>query len=227
MPFIVKNTTIPSILDLLFPHSCRGCGQIGASLCNCCKNNIILTHKNICPNCKEFNPLGNCPKCKNLPPSFVVENRHSIIGSLIHDYKYNSNRSLAKPLAEILNSTLPIIDGLVTVVPLPTINQHVHKRGFDHTLKIAKFLSKLHKNFQTERVILRASNSVQVGANRSTRIKQAESAYILNPKITINPTKTYLLFDDVWTTGASMKNAVKILQKAGTKKIIIAILALS
>ena len=42
MPNIVKNTTLPSLLDILAPHSCRGCGRIGNVLCNRCKNNIIL-----------------------------------------------------------------------------------------------------------------------------------------------------------------------------------------
>ena len=37
----------------------------------------------------------------------------------------------------------------------------------------------------------------------------------------------YLLVDDVWTTGASMKAAVKKLQEAGARKIIVGLLALS
>lgn len=225
---IVKNTTFPSLLDLLAPHSCRGCECTGEVLCDCCKNNIILNHKNYCPNCKRLNPTGKCQKCHSLPPSFIVGERNSILGDLIHNYKYNSTRALAKPLAELLDQTLPSIDGEVSVVPLPTITPHIRSRGFDHTYRIAKSLTRLRgKNYIIESILIRVKNTVQVGSDQKTRLKQASEAYKINEKLKIDPATTYLLLDDVWTTGASMKSAIKKLQQAGAKKIIVAILALS
>jgi predicted amidophosphoribosyltransferase len=38
---------------------------------------------------------------------------------------------------------------------------------------------------------------------------------------------TYILFDDIWTTGASMKTAIKKLRQAGAIKIIVILLAIS
>ena len=37
----MKNTIISWILDLLCPHTCLVCGEIGGVLCECCKNNIL------------------------------------------------------------------------------------------------------------------------------------------------------------------------------------------
>ena len=226
MSNIVKKTTFPSLLDLLAPHSCRGCGRIGKALCDRCKNNIILDHSNFCPNCKKPNPIGKCQKCKSLPPIFIINNRNNLIGKLIHDYKYNSVRSLAAPLAEILHHTLPTIDGPIAIVPLPTINSHIRKRGLDHTYLIAKHLAKLH-HCSIQKLLLRAKNTVQVGSSRKDRLTQALSAYQINSKVKVDPDATYILFDDVWTTGASMKAAIKKLQQAGVCKIIVAILAVS
>ena len=226
MTNIVKNTTFPSFLDLLAPHSCRGCGRIGSILCDRCKNNIILDHSNFCPNCKKPNPTGKCQKCKSLPPVFVINNRNNLIGSLVHDYKYNSVRSLAAPLAEILHHTLPTIDGPVAIIPLPTINRHIRQRGLDHTYLITKHLAKL-RHYSVQKLLLRAKNTVQVGSNRQDRLAQASSAYQINPKIKVSPDTTYILFDDVWTTGASMKAAIKKFRQAGVHKIIVAILAVS
>ncbi|MBR0430845.1 ComF family protein [Candidatus Saccharibacteria bacterium] len=227
MNFIVKNTTFPNPLALLAPHSCRGCGRIGEPLCNCCKNYIILNHENYCPNCKNLNPTGKCPNCQNLPPIFVADQRSTLIGTLIHDYKYHSVRALSKSLAEILNHILPLIDGPVKIVPLPTINQHIHIRGFDHTYLIAKSLVKMRPNWQLENLLLRSNNSVQVGSDAKTRLTQAKNAYALNPKISLNQSATYLLLDDVWTTGASMQSAYQKLTQAGLSKIIITVLAVS
>ena len=162
---IVKNTTIFSPFDLLAPHSCRCCGKLGDVLCERCKKYLSFEHKNYCPNCKTLNPTGKCQNCKNLPPIFVVGERSSLIGNLIHDYKYNSTRALKKPLAELLDETLPFIDGKVSLVPLPTINRHIRERGLDHTYKITKELAKLRgKNYKVERLLLRSNHAVQVGA---------------------------------------------------------------
>ena len=134
---------MPSLFDLLAPHSCRGCGRTGSPLCECCKKYIINQHQNFCPNCKTKNSHGFCSKCKNLPPIFVVDHRNNLIGSLIEDYKFYSNRALSRPLAEIIHQTLPEINGKVIIVPLPTNTKHIRERGLDHTLLIAKRLAKL------------------------------------------------------------------------------------
>ncbi len=228
MSFIVNNTTLPSLLDLLAPHSCRGCDAIGEALCHRCKNNIILESTNFCPNCKAINPTGNCPKCKSTPPTFVIGNRTDLIGRLIYDFKFNSTRALARPLAELLHATLPAIDGSVVIVPLPTIHRHIRTRGLDHTYLIAKHLARIRgSSYQVSRLLTRASNTVQVGASRKSRLAQATSAYAIRPGATLDPNITYILFDDIWTTGASIKAATKLLQKAGAHKIIISLLAVS
>ena len=215
MPNIVKNTTLPSLLDLLVPHSCRGCGHIGNILCDRCKNNIILENSSV-----EF----KIPK--SFPPIFIVGQRIGLLNNLIQDLKYHSTRAIAKTLAIILHQTLPYFESPVTIVPLPTISKHIHSRGLDHTVLISKHLAKI-RHYKVKKILVRDQNTVQVGADRQTRIKQAAKAYSINSTIKIDPDTTYILFDDVWTTGASMKAAVKKLRQAGAKKIIVAILAVS
>ncbi|MBR2767237.1 ComF family protein [Candidatus Saccharibacteria bacterium] len=228
MPIIVKNTTFPGLLDLLAPHSCRGCGRIGSVLCDCCKNNIIKTHVDICPKCKAKKTKAKCSNCPNLPSTYIVGERSGPLGNLIHNLKYQSVRAAAKPLAELLDATLPAIKDKVVIVPLPTITKHIRTRGLDHTYLIAKNLAKLRgKNYQVKPILLRNQNTVQVGTDQKTRLKQADSAYKINPRIIIDKNTTYLLLDDVWTTGASLRASEKKLREAGAKKIKLAVLALS
>ncbi len=226
MSFIVKNTTLPNILDLLVPHSCRGCGHLGKVLCERCKNNIISKHINFCPKCKSKTIHGACKKCKSLPPIFVVGQRSSLLGKLIHDFKYDSVRALAQPLAEIMNEILPQTTNETLIIPLPTISRHVRERGLDHTYLIAKELAKI-RHYKVQRILIRNKNTVQVGTDRKTRLSQAKSAYMISPKIRINKNATYILLDDVWTTGASMESAIKKLRGSGVNQIIIALLAVS
>ena len=227
MSTIVKNTTIISLLDLLAPHSCRGCSRIGDPLCDCCKNYIISQYHNLCPICHTSNFNGKCQKCQKLPPIFIAGNRSDLIGKLIHDFKFNSVRALARPLAEVLNAIIPSINTSSAIVPLPTISKHIRERGFNHTYLIAKQFAKLRSDCQLQDFLARNHNAVQVGSSRTDRLAQASSAYTLTKNVKINPNITYILFDDVWTTGASLQSAYTILKKAGAKNIIIAVLALS
>ena len=215
MSFIVKNTTLPGLLDLLAPHSCRGCGRIGTPLCNRCKNYIISEHF-------AFQP--DFPK--SLPSTFVVASRDGLVGTLIHDFKYNSVRALARPLAELLDQTLPTFNTPVIIVPLPTISRHIRERGLDHTYLIAKHLARL-RHYQVQKLLVRAKNTTQVGADRKNRVAQAANAYAIRPHAQIDPEATYLLLDDVFTTGATIKAAISQLQKHHPRKIAVALLATS
>ena len=226
MSNIVKNTTLVSILDLLAPHSCRGCGRVGTVLCDHCKNYIIKTHTNICPVCKDTTDCGKCTKCQNLPPFYIVGERSDLLDAIIHGYKYNSIRAFSKPLAEIIDAITPQFQENTVIIPLPTVSYHIRNRGFDHTLLLAKKLARLRK-INVQKMLIRANNTTQVGSSRSKRLIQAKTAYKLNPKLKINQNTTYVLLDDVWTTGASMMSAYNILLEAGAKRIAIIILALS
>lgn len=230
MPKNVKITTPLSLLDLIAPHSCKNCGRVGSVLCDRCKNYILLSHKNVCPKCKNERPSPDssiCPDCPDLPPIYTIAPRDSLLGSLIHDYKYYSIRALARPLAEMLDTVLPAnLPKDSILVPLPTASHHIRSRGLDHTLLVSKQLSKL-RHISTQKLLLRAKNTVQVGTDRSTRLSQASSAYQLNPKAVVSPDTTYILLDDIWTTGASVTAAKTLLESAGAKNIIIALLAYS
>ena len=227
MQNIVKNTTNIGLLDLLAPHSCRGCGLIGSPLCDRCKKYILSSHHDFCPNCKKSKISDDCLNCPNLPPTYIGGERSGLLGDIIHEYKYNSIRALSKPLAEIMYQALPISlhNQQSRIVPLPTIGKHIRSRGFDHILSISKHLSKL-TGIPIAKILQRAKDTVQVGTNQKTRQSQASKAYraTIEP---LDPHITYILFDDVWTTGASMQACTKILRQAGAKHIVIAILSVS
>ena len=224
----VNNTTLPNFLDLVAPYSCRGCQKIGKILCERCKNDIITHCQNLCPFCKKPATKCVCQNRLSLPPTFIFSRRSSTIGALVYDLKYRSARSAAKPLAEILSRTIPSSYQNLIVIPLPTIARHIRERGLDHTAIIARqFVGQYKQGSRVSRLLLRTNRATQVGSSRSQRLKQAQTAYIINPKIKISPQATYLLLDDVWTTGASMLSATKILLDGGAKNLILTTLALS
>jgi len=105
------------------------------------------------------------------------------------------------------------------LAPLPTIARHVRERGFDHVGLIAKKMK-----MPVARVLVRNKNTVQVGASREARKRQAGEAY---RALEVDPDEKYLLLDDVWTTGSSMMAAMQKMREAGAKKIGIVVIARS
>ena len=223
MGFIVKNTTKCGVLDLVCPYRCRGCNELGTILCECCKNDIIQGSTNHCPKCGKV-IFNKCEECKFLPFSatFVIGYRDELIGALAEEYKFFGVRKLAKVLADVVDEILPDFAMDVSIVPLPTIRKHVRERGVDHTLKIAEILAKKRK-WKVEPLIVRKKNTVQLGANEEKRKKQAKEAFSFQGKI--DERKTYVVFDDIWTTGSSMIQVGRILEKNGAKKIVAVVIA--
>lgn len=226
MPFAVKITTFSGLLDLLCPHYCRGCGRLGRVLCECCKVYNVLKLANHCPVCGR--EIGrNCKDCQ-LPfeATFMGGWRDSVMGELVEEYKYQSVREMGSVLAEIIDEKMPVVLGEVVVVPLPTIRKHVRQRGLDHTLIVARELAR-RRGWKCEQILERRANTVQVGASASERLRQAERAYGVRPGVKLRPEVTYILYDDVWTTGASMLAAGELLREAGAEKVMAAVAAVS
>lgn len=219
MGFDVKITTFSHILDLIAPFSCRGCGRLGSLLCKCCKNYNIQTIPKICPRCRK-----NRKKCSCEVPVYVVGRREGVLMKLTEDYKYKSIRKTAEVLAELMSYAIPKdfdVNEDVIVIPLPTIARHIRERGFDHTRLLAKKLAE-YRGWKMKTPIFRINKTVQVGADEKTRKAQAGKAYKVSGKM--DSSKMYLLIDDVWTTGASMESAIRLMKKAGAYKIASAVI---
>ena len=168
---------------------------------------------------------------------FSVGFRDEIIGEMVEEYKYYSVRGLSRVLGEILEKTAirelrREVKGYknIVVIPLPTSRKHIRERGFDHTELILRKTG----GVRVLRLLIRAKDTTQVGASEKKRLAQAKEAYNLNPKYFEKEAEgefrirekyrgilggPVVLFDDIWTTGASMTEAAKILKRMGFLRI--------
>jgi ComF family protein len=212
------------LLSWISPHVCKGCGQVGDGLCDSCFFDITNENYGKCLFCGEVADGNLCHSCASRLPfkrAFVVGERRGLLKRLVGDFKYNSERGNARVIARLLDATLPILPSGCVVVPIPTIAPHIRQRGFGHTELIARHFARIRRLPYSQKLLLRADNSIQHGLKARERQRQAAKAFLVSKRQTI-PTEI-LLLDDICTTGATVTAAAKLLKKAGVKTINLAI----
>ena len=137
--------------------------------------------------------------------------------------KFYGIRRLAGPLGKLLLSLeIPECNAMV---PVPLTKKGLRERGFNQTLLVSRLLSKeLKIPLYIDMLFKRKDTPPQIGLNAKERMKNIKAAFEVNGKI--NNLKL-LLFDDVMTTGATVRECSKTLIKAGAKEVIVITLARS
>ncbi len=209
--------------NLIFPDYCCSCGKIGSIFCKGCAYDIISEPFGRCILCTKPSNSAKCVSCSTaFSRAFVVGDRSSVLHNLVAVSKFGSSRSGCFAQATLLDAVLPELPEDSIFVPIPTIQPHVRGRGFGHTERIARELSK-RRNVRYLACLQRRHNKVQVGANARERKRQADTAFATKGQL--SPKTTYILIDDVYTTGATVKAAAKVLKDSGADEVWIAITA--
>jgi len=154
--------------------------------------------------------------------AWYVGRREDVLQQLIDVYKFKQARSAYRDLAELLSQTLPDLPKDTVIVPIPTISSHIRARGYDHMLLIAKHLAR-KRGLRCQSALYRKTNTKQRQASASQRIAQAEKTF--GVRSVVKPDVPYLVLDDVYTTGATVKYASKVLLEAGAKCVWVAVIA--
>lgn len=212
------------LMSFIAPHYCSGCGLVGSSLCDNCKYDIIDELKSTCLLCKR--PCGSSGVCKQCSDVFerawCVGNRDGVLQRLVGLYKFERMRSAYRVLGDLILDRLPDLPFNTVLVPVPTVSGHIRERGYDHMRLIAKYIARRRK-LSVSYVLYRKTQTKQRQASAKQREAQARRAF--GVKGSLDSNQTYLLLDDVVTTGSTIKYAAKALRAAGAKHIWVAVIA--
>ena len=216
-----------TLLSIIAPHHCSRCGKNGTILCQKCKNYIIEYPNSTCIVCHSPSDTRNFCSRHNLPygHAWCVSERSGVIQKLIDELKFERKRAVSKVLAEILNERLPELPKETCLVPIPTAPRNIRRRGYDHMLMISGQLAKL-RNLETAPLLIRKNNVTQHFApNAKARHEQAKNFFEISKKHTIKPRVSYVLIDDIFTSGATLKAGATCLREAGVDLVSIIVIA--
>ncbi len=224
------NDFFDQILSFAAPHICKGCGKQENSLCKSCYFNIIENIYDKCVICeipqppniisKNGNLCADCCRLNDFSRIFLVHERKGALLRLLDDYKYNSERATSAILAKMLDCALPAFDQKTTVSYITTSSPHIRERGFDHMKIVAEKFAKI-RGLKCEKLLFRESSDSQHDKNARERKLLADKMFSVRP----NPPAKILLLDDIWTTGATMSAATKLLLDAGAEEVSLGIVA--
>ncbi len=229
------NEMIDQTLGLIAPHICKGCGVSGAALCKRCEIHILSKKYMNCVICeahlnapdllKRGNMCKKCFKATLFNGIYAVGLRRGNLRKLVGDFKYNSERGAAGKIVKLLDKILPKeIPTDMNVVPITTISKNVRLRGFDQMKLVGRKLAKKRRIPFSPNLLLRKNNSTQHNqASPVERRRNAAKSLAINPRAKV-PQKI-LLLDDIYTTGATVETAAKLLRKNGAKEIWLLIVA--
>lgn len=213
---------LDTLMSIVAPHHCCGCGFEGTLLCENCKYDIISEPYSACVACAKglAGPKGICSSC-TVPykRAWCIAPRQDSVQKLIDAYKFMNAKAAYGPIADLLDAHIPLLPENCVLVPVPTIGSHIRQRGFDHTLLMARRFGR-QRHLPVANHLRRRTNTMQRGARSRQRTEQAKRAF--ECRTTLDPYAIYLLIDDVITTGATVKYAAQALMDAGATKVWVA-----
>ncbi|HEY3894768.1 MAG TPA: ComF family protein [Pseudonocardiaceae bacterium] len=219
-----------SLLDLLLPVHCAGCGSPGRALCSGCQA-LLGSPVRVYPPC-----------CEAGPPVYALATYRGRLRAALLAYKEQGRRDLAGPFGDALARGLlrlppgsggagfPPGSGGVWLVPVPSRRSAAARRGGQHvTLLVRRAAAGLASAGVPAAVApaLRMAPGVRDSVGLAAPDRQANLAgRVLLRQAGLPPAGTsVMLVDDVTTTGATAAECVTVLLQMGVVVPAIVVLA--
>lgn len=223
-----------SLLNLVLPSVCFGCGSLGKTLCKDCWQTISWHSLPFVIDREELKDSG-------LVQVWAAAPYQGAIKAIVHAAKYQSIGAAAKLAGWLLWYTqpLPQVDCLV---PVPLHPKKEKQRGFNQAQIMAEELSQL-TSIPVKKLLIRTLNTpsqtqqpdrvarlaalsscFQVAVKQNHESSNQASNRAPNNQVS-NQTpdqafpKKILLVDDVFTTGATLAACARSLQKQGVLRV--------
>ncbi len=158
---------------------------------------------------------------------------NSEIQTIIHHIKYSGFKKLGFLLGELIAKDLlenyNYLLNYDCIIPIPLHKTKIRERGYNQSEYISRGINEhLKLNYDNFSFIRKKDTQSQTKLNIEERYKNMKDAFAVAPKHKNSlKGKKIILVDDIITTGATIVEAVKTLQKAKVSEIFIVSLALT
>lgn len=214
------------IFDLLFPKKCLACSAVGSYLCASCLAGLSAKRQT-CPHCDRPSFCGKthtgCARKLDLDGHRYLWEYKGVVRRAILTMKYKFAFDVAANLAEAASINLktePFFPKKTLLLPIPTHPIRRNWRGFNQSEAVGKLLAqKMGWGYEPNLLVKNKTTVAQTELKRQSRLTNLQNVFSLNPEKRFSKKMLFLLFDDVWTTGSTLKEACKVLKEAGADRV--------
>ncbi len=223
------------LLSFLFPNPCVCCMRLAGRnrfLCLACEKTFsFYPIENTCKTCGAPIPTGanTCGQCLALKPAYtqlaVCAPYSGALRTALHRYKFYDRTDLATSFALMLSTQLRRMNltDFQAVVPVPLSKERLKQRGYNQSELIAKLVAKDFGVPCISNVLIRKRNTQQQAMlHKGQRTKNVRGAFALQDADALCGMRV-LLVDDIFTTGATMREVAKTLSFSAASVIACAI----
>ena len=212
------------LLDILFPRICINCRRYLES-----EDELPLLCRDCFESVEVFRVIFRTDWGEKFLALGPYEN--DVIKTVIHCLKYRGVSGAIEPIKGWIKQYLTDlnvrnwIDGKALIVPVPLHPARLRRRGFNQAQLIAEVLSdELGLNIETEGLKRIKNTRAQAEIkNKNKRKTNVQGCFVANREKLSG--RSVLLVDDVYTSGATVREAIRVLKKEGTSSVTIFVLA--
>ncbi len=201
------------VLDVIFPPVCGLCNRINKDfLCDLCKNKI------------DEIKISSIEDYSDLPVYFD-EHYYTLkyageVRDYILKYKFNEKSYLYKSFAKIIMDdslfTNKFINKYDCIICVPIHKKRFNVRGYNQSGLIAEEIAKKCQLEYYNEILVKSKNKVaQSTLDKLERVSNVKGAFAKGKNIHLIEGKNVALFDDIYTTGATVNECARILKDAG------------
>lgn len=219
-----------ALLDMVFPPVCLLCAKdLGPDgFCAACRgaisDKIIRGARcSVCsiPFASEAGSDHVCGECLKTKNHFIKACSAVIYDGIVHEaiqaFKYNGKVALAGPLAGLASDAMDFPEAPEIIVPVPLHINRLRKRGYNQALLIARIVAKRMDVAVDYMSLKRVRDTAsQVNLKAAERQGNISGAFAVRRTGALDG-KRVLLVDDVFTTGATLRECAKVLNMDGAR----------
>ena len=207
-------TILTQIINLIYPPVCGFCSQINNTfLCQQCDNKFMQIKT------ATFDNYQNAPVF--FDEHFYLFKYKKDIRQNIIKYKFDEKSYLYKSFSELFirdeQFTNRFIENYDIIIPVPIHKNRLKSRGYNQSELIAKDIAKRCGKDYCKDVLIKKNNIVAQSSldDRLDRIRNIKNAFVCGKNAELVKGKKVAIFDDVFTTGATVNECAKVLKENG------------
>jgi competence protein ComFC len=197
-------------------------------MCEECAGKVRFSRP-ICPMCEKPSIDGfahtKCRKKYGMDGLVSIWDYDGVVRRAIIALKYRYARDLETELISYIVTELQRKEILVPnnycLTPIPMHWLRENSRGFNQSFELGRDVSKQMSWKFVPNLLMRTKlNTPQARLSGDERKVNIKGVFTLNPQYSSYVIhNSFILFDDVYTTGSTLKEATKVLKRKGAEKV--------